>query len=443
MRIYGPTKIIIPVVALAAFALLYGTLRVYAASIDELKAQISEKSEEIKKLEEEERTYQNKLTERAVEVKNLTGQIGGLDSSIKKLTSDIRITEVRISRTELEIKKLLIEIQDKERTIERQIGNVGSLARLLQRSDDEPVIAQLIKYPTLARFFNVIHALASAQQGFREYLVEIRKIKDGLNEKHDETEKKQHELQQLSATLGDQRVLQQSQRSQRANLLATTKNQEKLYQKLLEDNKKRQLALEQEIADYERQIQVIIDPASLPKTGSSVLGWPLPEVALSSCFSGTRSSAEHCITQFFGNTAFALAGGYKGKGHNGVDFRAGLGTPVFASESGVVRDVGDTDVVCRGVSYGKWILIDFQNNLSAIYAHLSLIKVLAGHAVRRGDLIGYSGVSGYATGPHLHFGVYAKQAVTIAAIPSAVCPKKKLVIPVSPYNGYLNPVDYL
>ena len=135
-------------------------------------------------------------------------------------------------------------------------------------------------------------------------------------------------------------------------------------------------------------------------------------------------------------------GSYGGKGHNGVDFRAENGTPVQSTEAGIVQGVGDTDTGCRRASYGKWILVKHENNLSTLYAHLSAISVSQGQTIKRGERIGLSGQSGYATGPHLHFGVYASQAVTIEAIRSQVC-GRLMTLPLSAVNGYLNPLDYL
>ena len=105
--------------------------------------------------------------------------------------------------------------------------------------------------------------------------------------------------------------------------------------------------------------------------------------------------------------------------------------------------VGDTDKSCNGVSYGKWILIRHPNNLSTLYAHLSIIKVLSGQKVDTGQLVGYSGDTGYATGPHLHFGVLATEGVAIQSYKSKIC-GTNMVMPVKiKNNAYLNPLSYL
>ena len=84
--------------------------------------------------------------------------------------------------------------------------------------------------------------------------------------------------------------------------------------------------------------------------------------------------------------------------HNGVDFRATIGTPVKSAGNGVVEGVGDTDAVCAGASYGKWVFIRYDNGLASTYGHFSVISVKEGQRVKTGDVVGYSGNTGYSTG---------------------------------------------
>jgi murein DD-endopeptidase MepM/ murein hydrolase activator NlpD len=130
------------------------------------------------------------------------------------------------------------------------------------------------------------------------------------------------------------------------------------------------------------------------------------------------------------------------RAHNGVDIRAGIGTPVKTALSGVVWGTGNTDIARGCYSYGKWILIKHANGLTTIYGHLSQIKVVAGDKVITGDVIGYSGNTGYSTGPHLHFGVYATQGVIMEKYSqSKSC--KTVVLPLADPKAYLNPMSYL
>ncbi|MGD0733816.1 MAG: M23 family metallopeptidase [Terracidiphilus sp.] len=85
--------------------------------------------------------------------------------------------------------------------------------------------------------------------------------------------------------------------------------------------------------------------------------------------------------------------------HKGMDFRAGTGTPVHASNSGVV-------VLARPLYYeGNCVIIDHGLGLFTLSMHLSRIAVHEGQRVATGELLGLSGATGRVTGPHLHWAV--------------------------------------
>ena len=128
---------------------------------------------------------------------------------------------------------------------------------------------------------------------------------------------------------------------------------------------------------------------------------------------------------------------------NGVDFRAAASTPVKAALDGIIVGVGDTDRVCPGASYGKWVLIKHANGLSTVYAHLSLSKAITGETVKTGQVIAYSGNSGYSTGPHLHLTVYATQGARVGEYAFKSCAGAKITMPLISVDAYLDPLIYL
>jgi murein DD-endopeptidase MepM/ murein hydrolase activator NlpD len=89
----------------------------------------------------------------------------------------------------------------------------------------------------------------------------------------------------------------------------------------------------------------------------------------------------------------------EGKFHTGIDIEAPYGTPVRASAD------GDVSGASMGAGYGREVVLNHGHDVLTVYGHLSAMAVVPGQHVIRGQVIGYVGQSGRATGPHLHYEV--------------------------------------
>ena len=91
--------------------------------------------------------------------------------------------------------------------------------------------------------------------------------------------------------------------------------------------------------------------------------------------------------------------GYNYSGyHPAIDIAAGLGAPIYASDSGVVVFAGWSNW-----GYGYMVVVDHGNGWQTLYSHLSQWNVNCGQSVYQGTVLGLSGSTGNSTGPHLHF----------------------------------------
>lgn len=88
--------------------------------------------------------------------------------------------------------------------------------------------------------------------------------------------------------------------------------------------------------------------------------------------------------------------------HPGVDLRAPYGTQVYAMADGVVIEVEK-----MLVGYGHFVRIAHDNMVATLSAHLDEVAVKPGNKVNKGQVIGTVGMTGWSTGPHLHFEVYS------------------------------------
>ncbi|TSD02834.1 MAG: peptidase m23 [Parcubacteria group bacterium Athens0714_16] len=404
---------------------------VSATSISELKSKIDERNTKIQDLEKEISGYQKMIETIGKEKDTLQNAVQILEISGKKLVANMKITEKKISLADSNIGKLSVEISDKKQQIIQNDKALSESIRRMYEFDSTSLIEIVVGYEKMSDFWNIIENLEKFQSSIQDNLSTLRILKEEYTNKKSSEEQKRRELANLKAQLADQKKIVDYNKAEQTKLLKETQNKESNYKTMVAEKLRLKEQFEKELLNLESELRITIDPNSIPKARAGILAWPLDSIF---------------ITQYFGNTEFSkTTTAYNGNGHNGIDFRASIGTPIKASLGGVVTGTGNTDESRGCYSYGKWVLIKHENGLSTLYAHLSLIKATTGQTVNNGDVIGYSGNTGYSTGPHLHFTVYATQGVQIVKLGDIKkitnCGNVKM--PVAPLEAYLNPLNYL
>jgi len=401
-----------------------------ASQVDELKIKITEKSNEMQELEVEIQKWEGELKIVGEEKKSLNNEIYYLNTTQKKLNTNINLTSNQIISTGLKIEKLGLDIGNKEDNIESNSFALAEAIRSIHEQETYSTLETILKNKTMSDFWNNLENLQKVQSEIQIKTHSLKKLKNELELDKKSSEVKKGELANYVGELSDRKKIVENTKETKNSLLENTKNIESNYQKILEEKLALKKAFENELRDFEEELRIAIDPEGIPLAGEGILNWPLNSIY---------------ITQYFGNTPFSTKNPqvYGGGGHNGVDFRASIGTNLKASLDGVITATGNTDTACPGASYGKWVLIKHNNGLSSLYAHMSLIKVNVGQTVAMGEVIGYTGNTGYSTGPHLHFTVYATQGVRVQNYNFKSCKGKSTIMPLAPKDAYLNPLSYL
>ncbi len=403
------------------------------SEIDALRNQIEERGNRLKEIEKEIAAYQTELKKVGGEKNSLQKAINQLELERKKVQADITYTQNKIGTTDLEINKLTIEIDNTEESIQRNKSAISETLQALDEIDDNSMIEVLLQYDNLSDFWNKVDELEQIRKVIRDEVDSLVSKKILLSEKYEENTEKRADLVELKEQYSDQSEVLVGTKAEKAKLLTATRNEELEYQKLLKDHESARELILKELRDFESKLQFILDPNTIPPKGTPVFNWPVENVI---------------ITQLFGGTEFAKqnASVYGGRAyHPGVDFGAPRGTPILAPLTGVVRATGDTDLVPGCYSWGKWTLIDHANGLSTLYAHQSVISVVPGQQVQTGEIVGYVGNTGYSTGPHLHFTVYAKAGVSVRRFNEikAVTSCGAATTPVAATDAYIDPMLYL
>ena len=434
---------------LVASGLVVNARTALAQSASDLQSQIDQHNSQISQLEADIAQYQTQLDALGKQKNTLQGAISQLTLSQKQLAAQIAITQNKIAAATLQITQLTNQIGDKQETIAADQSAIARALRDAAESEDTPVIQQLFSADNLTQVWQIADQTLQFDQALENDVKDLQLAQATLSSNRDEVAGKKKDLQTLSAQLATQKRSVDASKAAQQSLLAQTNNQESSYQKLIAQKKASELAFEQELINLQSQLNLVVNPGSLPKVGSGVLAWPYSVAYMQQC--ARRSSLfgnPFCITQYFGNTPFSTANPqiYSGHGHDGIDIAANIGTPVLAALGGVVLGTGNTDVVRGCYSFGKWVMIKHPNGINTMYAHLSQIEVSSGQVVTQGQEIGLSGETGYATGPHLHFGVYATdgtEIMTLRQFRGATIGCADATMPVATLTAYLNPLSYL
>jgi len=378
---------------------------------------IEQKMNELRQIQSQRENVEKNINE-------LNKTKGSLSKELKIVNANINQLNLAVKGNEIVLEKLGLEIN----YINEDIGNIKEKIKIdenlmakflieLQEKDHENLLVLFLKNRSLAASVSEVQNFVSLNSRLSEEIKQSKQDREILNQKSDELKDKKDQKNLERANLVDRQLIIQDQKNEKQNLLAVTKNQEKIYQQQLQDLIQKQEAIADEIEKIELELRKHIDPNLLPAPRPGILALPTQGI----------------ISQDYGYTAFARYG-YRGHFHKGIDIAAPLGTPIFAAESGTVIALGDQDRYCYRGAYGKFIVIKHENNLTTLYAHLSRQAVRVGDKIKRGDLIGYVGRSGYATGSHLHLTVYAGPTFYMGS--SRTCGPM-------PFGGDLNPISYL
>lgn len=342
----------------------------------------------------------------------LNNQISIMDAEIGHVETEINIKEKKIEEFGDQIEDLKNKIKEKEELIVVQRKVLSELIRAYYEYNRQNVLNTLIKDSGLPQFMSEEDRIVQVGDGVREMLSSILALKADMENEKKSSEDKKTKTTDLKNELKEKNVESEDIKLQKQVLLIETQGDEARYQTRLEKVKRQQLAIQREIEEIEFGKIGNIDFEKLPKAQSGYLSYPVKNAF---------------VTQRYGKATWTKWYDF----HNGIDLRINYRS-IYPAKSGRVLATGNNG----NYAYGKWIAIDHGDGLVTLYGHLSQILVSKGDKIKRKKKIAISGNSGYSTGPHVHFSVFAKNTFEIS--------KSKHISGLRiPKGGSINPNRYL
>ncbi len=394
-----------------------------ASSSMTLGEQLQEKTQELNAINAALDAAKQSLNATHAQRVTLQSQLQSINNNISTLNLGIQADTVSSEQLALEVQQLTSDLGDITQSVGVRQAAIGAILQEIQRNDatNGSLLALFLKSGTLADGVLEANSILDLQAKLGSDITALQNLHAQYEQNITDSNAKQGQIVAHQADLESKKAIVKDQQQEKQSLLTATKDQESLFQKQYTALQKEQQQIANDIESLDAILRQKVNPATLPALHAGVLLVPI------------AGDTENNITQGYGATAFAK-NGYQGHWHNGIDLAASVGTPVFAAEDGTIVAAGNQDAYCYKGAYGKFIVINHTDGLTTLYGHLSRQVVLKGNTVKRGQLIGYSGSTGYATGPHLHFTVYAQ--TTFYMGPSKTCGPM-------PYGGDLNPIGYL
>ncbi len=362
------------------------------SKLDKINQNIKEAQKELDSLDDQvadKKAYSDALMKK---IDLLQDKLDALESNRDDLQSEIDAVQKRIDETQADINQAEKEIEKKEQEFDGVYeeycqrlramyisGNVSMLEVLLESGDISSILtrAEMVKSvseqdsATLDDLMTKMEEINKEREELANNKIQLGKDKDSLNSRKQELQKSIDEYNSSKAELN-------AEVEECNAALASLDDKRSEVKETIDTNQ-----------EQKRQIEAEINNA-LSGSGSNKPG-------SDNYNPGTGQLA-------YPTSYRQISAGYpnysNGSYHGGVDWPCPTGTAVHASDSGVV-------VIAKKLtySYGQYILIDHGNGLSTLYAHNSSLVVGVGDKVSKGQIIAYSGESGNATGPHVHFEV--------------------------------------
>ena len=331
--------------------------KVYAdePTIEEVEQQKKEAEEKI----EEAKT---KLGSLEKEKEDVTALISDLDSEI----SDYRgkIDELNTEKNTLETEISLTEIKIQNALYDEQVQYDGMMSRIqyAYENDDKAYLDAIMNIDNYKNMLNNSEYSSQVSSYDQEQLNKLGQIRESINKYQDLLQDKKKEIERIKTE---------------------TESEEQALEVMLDGKKELLGEYEESINATEGEISELQAQTEAFDAQILELTQPMP-------------SSDY-ISSYFGGRSAPTAGA--STYHQAIDIGCDVGSSVVSSEAGTVVETG------YNVARGYYIIVYHGNNLSTLYQHLSSFAVGSGETVSRGQVIAYSGETGYCSGAHLHYEV--------------------------------------
>jgi peptidoglycan DL-endopeptidase CwlO len=367
-----------------------------AAPAADLQSELETKQSQLQKAEERGGVLTTTISHFGAKIDRLTSEVAGIrdreaavrsrlvakQAELDQAVAQLDAARERLQRVRAHLKRALVALRDRLVAM-YETGNPDLLSALVGSSGIEDLAAR-------TEYLDRLHGMDEEVVGrVRELRDEIQGLVARLRDTKDRIEAARDAIAAEKQALTAARVALQSHQQE---LLAARADRVAALKKIRSHEEE----LDGSVASIQSEIA-----AQLAATGSA----PLPAGPIKGGGGSMIWPVDGPVVSGFGPRT--INGSYEY--HPGIDIAVPEGTPIRAAADGTVS-LQQSEAESGG--YGNYTCLDHGGGLSTCYAHQSSFAVSLGQSVSQGDVIGYTGCTGYCFGPHLHFEVRINGSVT-------------------------------
>ena len=387
----NPLKRIVPFVLAAA--LLFGAMpaEAWAASSDEIRREINAYKDKNKGIQEELNAIQGQYRANSNEIQDMVTQKDAMDREMNLLSEQIYNYNEEIAGYSQLVADAQAELEENQKALDELSAKHKERIRAMEEGGQLSYWDVIFKSNSVMELLDRMNMVQEINASDQKRLEEMTFAAEEVERSRKDLETEMQSLQDSRNLLEATQATMELKREQSDALIRELLEKEAEIEILLDEASEKMNTLMEEInamekeyqqAKYDEYLAKLAAAGTAPPSSAKWLR-PLDSLRVTSPF-GTRV---HPITK-------------KTRTHNGIDFGAPAGTPIYATRDGTV-----TTAAYQAGGAGYYVRLNHGDGFGSIYMHMTNYIVKTGQTVKAGQVIGYVGSTGLSTGAHLHFGV--------------------------------------
>jgi murein DD-endopeptidase MepM/ murein hydrolase activator NlpD len=355
-----------------------------AALLTTVSDTISQQQQQLQGLNGQIIATKTQIAQLLAQERQLQGEIAAFDVQLRAVQAQIDQETAKLVLLAQQVDQAREQLAQKEAELAQHITDFGRRIRIMYKSGQVSGLELVFSAANFTDLMNRVVFFNVIVREDRRQLAELQKERAAIEAMKADLEAKKAEQARVVKQVQDQKAQLQAVRDQRAAREQQIAAIEAQFQRLLADMEAQRATLQAQIASLIHE--------SFRARSSGKWNWPIDGV----------------ITQGFGCTSYPFepydptcASHHF---HSGIDIATDYGTPVHASDGGIVHNFTMGCTWGGGLcGYGRYVVMVHAGGFTTLYGHLSSWAVGDGVQVDKDTVIGYEGSTGNSTGPHLHF----------------------------------------